>query len=148
MNTQHARAPGRAAQPADAGGARRAFVDPGEGFLACGWIGKGRLAEPEAIVDAAERMLRAGRVLLGRSVVVSAGPTYEDLDPVRYIGNRSSGRMGYAIADEASRRGAHVVLVSGPTNLEAPAGVQTSNASAARRHGAARCAHMLTAPTP
>ena len=107
-------------------------VDPGEGFLACGWIGKGRLAEPDAIVEAAERLLHARRAprpesrggLLGRRIVVSAGPTYEDLDPVRYIGNRSSGRMGYAIAEEASRRGAHVVLVSGPAKLEAPAGVQ------------------------
>jgi phosphopantothenoylcysteine decarboxylase/phosphopantothenate--cysteine ligase len=100
------------------------FVDPGDGFLACGWIGKGRLAEPEAIVEAAERMLKPAGSLLGRRIVVSAGPTYEDIDPVRFIGNRSSGRMGYAIAAEASRRGAHVVLVSGPTKLEAPAGVR------------------------
>lgn len=100
------------------------FVDPGEGFLACGWIGKGRLAEPDAIVEAAEQMLKPAGSLLGRRLVVSAGPTYEDIDPVRYIGNRSSGRMGYAIAQEASRRGAYVVLVSGPTKLEPPAGVQ------------------------
>src|SRR4051812_45242093 len=100
------------------------FVDPGDGFLACGWIGKGRLAEPDAIVEAAERMLAPSGSLLGRRFVVSAGPTYEDIDPVRYIGNRSSGRMGYALAAEASRRGAHVVLVSGPTKLDAPAGVQ------------------------
>jgi phosphopantothenoylcysteine decarboxylase/phosphopantothenate--cysteine ligase len=100
------------------------FVDPGDGFLACGWIGKGRLAEPDAIVEAAEGMLRPAGSLLGRRLVISAGPTYEDLDPVRYLGNRSSGRMGYAIAAEASRRGAHVVLVSGPTRLEPPAGVQ------------------------
>jgi phosphopantothenoylcysteine decarboxylase/phosphopantothenate--cysteine ligase len=100
------------------------FVDPGEGFLACGWIGKGRLAEPEAIVGAAEAILRpSSGTLAGRRIVVSAGPTYEDIDPVRYIGNRSSGRMGYAIAAEAARRGAHVVLVSGPTRLEPPAGV-------------------------
>jgi phosphopantothenoylcysteine decarboxylase / phosphopantothenate---cysteine ligase len=108
------------------------FVDPGDGFLACGWIGKGRLAEPDAIVEAAEGMLGPAGVsraesrgsLLGRRIVVSAGPTYEDIDPVRYLGNRSSGRMGYAIAAEASRRGAHVVLVSGPTKLQPPAGVQ------------------------
>jgi phosphopantothenoylcysteine decarboxylase/phosphopantothenate--cysteine ligase len=99
-------------------------VDPGEGFLACGWIGKGRLAEPEAIVEAAEGMLRPAGSLLGRRFVVSAGPTYEDIDPVRYLGNRSSGRMGYAVAAEASRRGAHVVLVTGPTKLASPAGVQ------------------------
>jgi phosphopantothenoylcysteine decarboxylase / phosphopantothenate---cysteine ligase len=100
------------------------FVDPGEGFLACGWIGKGRLAEPAEIVAAAERLLRPKGLLLGRRIVVSAGPTYEDIDPVRYIGNRSSGRMGYAIAAEASRRGAHVVLVSGPTKLDPPPGVE------------------------
>jgi phosphopantothenoylcysteine decarboxylase/phosphopantothenate--cysteine ligase len=100
------------------------LVDPGEGFLACGWIGKGRLAEPEAIVEAAERLLRPQGTLLGRRFVVSAGPTYEDIDPVRYVGNRSSGRMGYAVAAEASRRGAHVVLVSGPTKIDPPAGVQ------------------------
>ena len=100
------------------------FVDPGEGFLACGWIGKGRLAEPDAIVAAAETILRpSSGTLAGRRVVVSAGPTYEDIDPVRYIGNRSSGRMGYAIAAEAARRGAHVVLVSGPTRIEVPGGV-------------------------
>ncbi len=115
------------------------FVDPGEGFLACGWIGKGRLAEPEAIVDAAERRLRPAGSLLGRRVVVSAGPTYEDLDPVRYVGNRSSGRMGYAIAEEASRRGAHVVLVSGPTNLQAPGGVEVERVrSASDMHRAMR----------
>jgi phosphopantothenoylcysteine decarboxylase/phosphopantothenate--cysteine ligase len=101
-----------------------AFVDPGEGFLACGWIGKGRLAEADAIVEAAERLLRPSGALLGHRLVISAGPTYEDIDPVRYIGNRSSGRMGYAIAAEAARRGAHVVLVSGPSTLEPPPGVQ------------------------
>jgi phosphopantothenoylcysteine decarboxylase/phosphopantothenate--cysteine ligase len=97
------------------------FVEPGEGYLACGWIGKGRLAEPEEIVAAAEAILRPAGPLRGRRVLVSAGPTYEDVDPVRYIGNRSSGRMGYAIAAEAARRGAEVTLVTGPTALDAPA---------------------------
>lgn len=96
------------------------FVDPGEGYLACGWIGKGRLAEPDDIVAAAEAVLRPSGPLSGRSVLVTAGPTYEDLDPVRYIGNRSSGRMGFAIAEEASRRGARVTLVAGPTGVPAP----------------------------
>ena len=97
------------------------FVEPGEGYLACGWIGKGRLAEPDEIVAAAEAILRPEGPLRGQRVLVSAGPTYEDLDPVRYIGNRSSGRMGYALAAEATRRGADVILVTGPTALEAPA---------------------------
>ncbi len=100
------------------------FVDPGAGYLACGWIGKGRLAEPEVIAAAADGMLRQKGTLLGRCVVVTAGPTYEDIDDVRYIGNRSSGKTGYALAAEAARRGARVVLVSGPTRLDPPAGVE------------------------
>src|SRR5438552_17735580 len=90
------------------------FVDPGEGYLACGWIGKGRLAEPEDIVRAAEAVLRPEGPLRGVHVLVTAGPTYEEFDPVRFIGNRSSGRMGYAIAAEAVRRGAEVTRVTGP----------------------------------
>src|SRR6266849_6573964 len=97
------------------------FVEPGEGYLACGWIGKGRLAEPDEIVAAAEAILRPEGPLRRRRVLITAGPTYEDIDPVRYIGNRSSGRMGYAIAAEAARRGAEVTLVTGPTALAAPA---------------------------
>ena len=106
------------------------FVDPGEGYLACGWIGKGRLAEPDEIVEAAVRVLE-GRsapagpsgdsALRGRKVLVTAGPTYEDIDPVRYVGNRSSGRMGFAVAAEAVRRGAEVTLVAGPTTVTPPA---------------------------
>jgi phosphopantothenoylcysteine decarboxylase/phosphopantothenate--cysteine ligase len=96
------------------------FVDPGEGYLACGWIGKGRLAEPDDIIAAAEEILRPAGPLRGRRVLVTAGPTYEDFDPVRYVGNRSSGRMGFAIAGEARRRGAEVVLVAGPTTVEPP----------------------------
>ena len=98
------------------------FVEPGEGYLACGWIGKGRLAEPDAIVDAACAFLSPpDSALRGRHVVVSAGPTYEDIDPVRYLGNRSSGRMGFALAAAARHRGARVTLVVGPTRLEPPA---------------------------
>jgi phosphopantothenoylcysteine decarboxylase / phosphopantothenate---cysteine ligase len=103
------------------------FVEPGEGYLACGWVGKGRLAEPVEIVAAAERVLAGSRPgpgdtqsMAGRKILVTAGPTYEDIDAVRYVGNRSSGRMGFAIAEEARRRGAHVTLVAGPTRLEAP----------------------------
>ena len=100
------------------------LVEPGEGYLACGWIGKGRLAEPEAVVEAADAILTPRGTLPGTLVLVTAGPTYEDIDAVRYIGNRSSGRMGYAVAAEAARRGARVVLISGPTNLTPPANVE------------------------
>lgn len=97
-------------------------VEPGEGYLACGWIGKGRLAEPADIVAAAVQMLSpVDSILRGRHVLVTAGPTYEDIDAVRYVGNRSSGRMGFAVAAEARRRGARVTLVAGPTRLEPPA---------------------------
>jgi phosphopantothenoylcysteine decarboxylase/phosphopantothenate--cysteine ligase len=98
------------------------FVEPGDGYLACGWIGRGRLAEPDAIVDAACALLSpSDSILRGRHVLVSAGPTYEDIDPVRYLGNRSSGRMGFALAAQARKRGARVTLVAGPTRLEPPA---------------------------
>jgi phosphopantothenoylcysteine decarboxylase/phosphopantothenate--cysteine ligase len=97
------------------------FVEPGEGYLACGWIGKGRLAEPDRIVAAAEAVLApSSQALRGRRVLVTAGPTYEDIDPVRYVGNRSSGRMGFAIAAEAKRRGGTVTLVAGPTRVQPP----------------------------
>jgi phosphopantothenoylcysteine decarboxylase/phosphopantothenate--cysteine ligase len=96
------------------------ILEPGSGYLACGWIGKGRLAEPEDIVDAADRVVGASRSLEGRRVLVTAGPTFEDLDPVRFVGNRSSGRMGFAVAREAARRGAHVTLIAGPTSVEPP----------------------------
>jgi phosphopantothenoylcysteine decarboxylase/phosphopantothenate--cysteine ligase len=98
------------------------FVDPDVGYLACGWMGKGRLAEPSMIADAAEKILHPVQSLAGRRVVVSAGPTYEDIDPVRYLGNRSSGKMGFAIAQEALVRGAHVTVVAGPTRVDPPAG--------------------------
>jgi phosphopantothenoylcysteine decarboxylase / phosphopantothenate---cysteine ligase len=96
------------------------FVEPGEGYLACGWIGKGRLAEPDEIVSAADAVLRPPSALRGLRMLISAGPTYEDFDPVRYIGNRSSGRMGYALAAEAAQRGAGVTLVTGPTTIDLP----------------------------
>jgi phosphopantothenoylcysteine decarboxylase/phosphopantothenate--cysteine ligase len=112
-------------------------VEPTEGFLACGWTGKGRLAEPEDIVRAAETILRPTRTLSGRTVLITAGPTYEDLDPVRFLGNRSSGRMGFALAAEASARGAEVLLVAGPTTLEPPAVAELVRVrSAAEMHAA------------
>ena len=113
-------------------------VAPGEGYLACGWTGPGRLASVEDVVAAVERRLRPdGGDLAGRRVLVSAGPTCEDLDPVRFVGNRSSGRMGYALAAEAVDRGARVVLVSGPCRLEPPAGAEVvAVRSAADMHAA------------
>ncbi|MDD4494424.1 MAG: bifunctional phosphopantothenoylcysteine decarboxylase/phosphopantothenate--cysteine ligase CoaBC [Eubacteriales bacterium] len=99
------------------------FVEPDTGLLACGETGKGRLAEPAKIVEGIEIILASTDEMKGFKVLVTAGPTREPLDPVRYITNRSSGKMGYAIAAEARRRGAEVLLVSGPVNLGIPAGV-------------------------
>ncbi len=96
-------------------------VEPGDGYLACGMTGPGRMADPERIVAAVERALMTGCELDGRTVLITAGPTREPLDPVRYLSNRSSGRMGFALAAEALARGARVILVAGPTALEPPA---------------------------
>jgi len=98
-------------------------VDPGEGYLACGMTGAGRLAATEAIVEKVCAVLGLRRDLEGRTVLVTAGPTREDIDPVRFLTNRSSGKMGYALAEAASRRGARVILVSGPTDLTVPGGI-------------------------
>ena len=98
-------------------------VEPSSGDLACGWVGEGRLAEPPEIVEAVLRVLDLHKDLARLRVVISAGPTQEKIDPVRYISNRSSGKMGYAVADAARARGASVTLVSGPVSLEAPEGV-------------------------
>ena len=99
-------------------------VGPGDGYLACGWIGKGRLAEPVEVIAAVRTVLRPAGDFVGRCLIVTAGPTYEDLDPVRYVGNRSSGRMGLAIAAEAVGRGARVILILGPVGLEPPHGAE------------------------
>ncbi|WHX28846.1 bifunctional phosphopantothenoylcysteine decarboxylase/phosphopantothenate--cysteine ligase CoaBC [Brevibacillus agri] len=109
------------------------FVEPGVGLLACGWVGKGRLAEPEEIVEAVQSWFRqqaardtqaaAKQDLLDKQVLVTAGPTREKIDPVRYITNHASGKMGYAIAEAARDRGARVTLISGPTALPRPEGV-------------------------
>lgn len=102
-------------------------VAPDEGYLACGMTGAGRLAGLEAIVAAVLQVLGIQQDLENETIVVTAGPTCEDLDPVRFLTNRSSGRMGYAVAEAAVRRGARAVLVSGPVSLEAPAGVERVN---------------------
>jgi phosphopantothenoylcysteine decarboxylase / phosphopantothenate---cysteine ligase len=100
------------------------IVSPDEGYLACGMTGPGRLAGQEEILAAVRDALKLQRDLEGESVLVTAGPTCEDLDPVRYLTNRSSGTMGYAVAEAAARRGARVLLVTGPTALQTPPGVE------------------------
>ena len=100
------------------------IVEPESGYLACGMTGPGRLAEPGAIVEAIERESRTRRDLEGETVLITAGPTQEPLDPVRYISNRSSGKMGYALAEAAAARGARVILVSGPVHLAPPRGLE------------------------
>ena len=99
------------------------IVEPDSGYLACGEEGEGRLAEAERIVEVVLNTLRNEKSLLGKRVLVTAGPTIEDIDPVRFISNRSSGKMGYAVACEAYSRGAQVALISGPSQLEASVGI-------------------------
>ena len=101
------------------------IVEPGTGYLACGMVGAGRLAEPEEIVAVTLERLGVAQDLAGETVLVTAGPTHEPIDPVRYLGNRSSGKMGYALAEAALRRGAKVILVSGPTALQPPSAAET-----------------------
>jgi phosphopantothenoylcysteine decarboxylase/phosphopantothenate--cysteine ligase len=107
------------------------IVEPGSGYLACGMTGAGRLAENETIVAAVLGALGASQDLAGETVLVTAGPTREKIDPVRYLTNRSSGRMGYAIAEAASRRGARVLLVSGPTSITPPGAAELTRVETA-----------------
>jgi phosphopantothenoylcysteine decarboxylase/phosphopantothenate--cysteine ligase len=106
-------------------------VEPGTGYLACGMTGAGRLAENEAIVAATLEALGASQDLSGETVLITAGPTREKIDPVRYLTNRSSGRMGYALAEAAVRRGARVLLVSGPTAIQPPGGAELTRVESA-----------------
>ncbi len=101
-------------------------VEPGSGYLACGMTGSGRLAENETIVAALLESLGAAQDLVGETILITAGPTREKIDPARYISNRSSGRMGYAVAEAALRRGARVLLVSGPTALTPPGAAEVT----------------------
>ena len=107
-------------------------VEPAEGLLACGTHGPGRLAEPEDIVAAVHQALNPRDDLNGETVLITAGPTREPLDPVRYVSNRSSGKMGYALAEAAASRGARVILVSGPVHLPAPRNAQLVRVTTAR----------------
>ncbi len=99
----------------------------GEGFLASGLHGKGRMLEPNEIVDFIINNIKKNLPLNGKKVLITAGPTYEPIDPVRFIGNHSSGKMGYALAKEAYQLGAHVILISGPTSIDTPLGVEFYN---------------------
>jgi phosphopantothenoylcysteine decarboxylase/phosphopantothenate--cysteine ligase len=113
------------------------IVDPDSGYLACGMTGSGRLAENEAIVAAVLEALGASQDFAGETVLISAGPTRERIDPVRYLSNRSSGRMGYAMAEAALRRGARVLLVSGPTALTPPGAAEVTRVESAEQMRAA-----------
>jgi phosphopantothenoylcysteine decarboxylase / phosphopantothenate---cysteine ligase len=108
------------------------IVEPGSGYLACGMTGPGRLAENEAVVAATLHALGCSQDLAGETVLITAGPTREKIDPVRYLTNRSSGRMGYALAEAALRRGARVLLVSGPTALKPPSTAEITRAESAQ----------------
>ncbi|MBT2756068.1 bifunctional phosphopantothenoylcysteine decarboxylase/phosphopantothenate--cysteine ligase CoaBC [Mesobacillus foraminis] len=104
------------------------FIEPSEGYLACGYVGKGRLEEPETIVELMKKYFAGTEktsALAGKTVIITAGPTREKIDPVRYLTNHSTGKMGYAIAEAARQIGANVVLITGPVALTPPQGVQT-----------------------
>ena len=118
------------------------IVEPEEGLLACGAIGPGRLAEPDKIADVVAGLSFHARDLEGETVLITAGPTQEPLDPVRYISNRSSGKMGYALAEAATRRGAQVILVSGPVQLREPQGVHVVHVRTAREMHNAVMEHL------
>lgn len=113
------------------------FVEPGEGYLACGYVGKGRLEEPETIVSLISsyfsKVSDTQKILEGVNALVTAGPTVERIDPVRFFTNRSTGKMGYALAEQAAKLGASVTLVTGPTNLEYPKGVQVVQIESAQQ---------------
>jgi phosphopantothenoylcysteine decarboxylase/phosphopantothenate--cysteine ligase len=106
------------------------FIEPAEGYLACGYEGKGRLPEPEQILEEVHRLVRK-KDFVGEKLLITAGPNREPLDPVRYLSNRSSGKMGYALARAGLRRGAEVLLISGPTEIDPPAGAHVISVTTA-----------------
>lgn len=120
------------------------LIEPTHGELASGLVGTGRMAEPEQILQSIENFFKPGR-LTGKKALVTAGPTYEALDPVRFIGNHSTGKMGFAIAEALSREGAEVTLVSGPTHLHAPAGVNVVHVNSAEEMFLASKTHFASA---
>jgi phosphopantothenoylcysteine decarboxylase/phosphopantothenate--cysteine ligase len=121
------------------------IVEPGEGYLACGMTGPGRMAEPEHIAAAVERALITSCELEGKTVLITAGPTREPVDPVRYLSNRSSGRMGFALAEEALARGARVILVAGPTAVAPPARAEVHRVETAEEMRRAVLEHLAEA---
>ncbi|SDJ02989.1 bifunctional phosphopantothenoylcysteine decarboxylase/phosphopantothenate--cysteine ligase CoaBC [Salimicrobium halophilum] len=108
------------------------FIEPGDGYLACGYVGKGRLEEPETIVEVLRKETDRRRQLSGRKLLITAGPTREKIDPVRYFTNPSTGKMGYALAREAAEMGAEVTLISGPVTLDTPPNVKRIDVVSAR----------------
>lgn len=145
MNTNMWRHPATQANLKTLRGRGHTVVEPEEGYLACGMVGPGRLAQPETIARAVEAELARGRDMEGETVLITAGPTQEPLDPVRYISNRSSGKMGYALAAEAEARGARVVLVSGPVHLPPPPNVDVVSVRTAREMHEAVFEHLPAA---
>jgi phosphopantothenoylcysteine decarboxylase/phosphopantothenate--cysteine ligase len=132
MNTNMWNHPATVANLETLRGRGHRIVEPGEGLLACGTVGPGRLAAIAEIVDPVLAAFEIRRDLAGETVLITAGPTQEPLDPVRYITNRSSGKMGYALAEAARHRGARVILVSGPVHIPEPAGVEILRVRTAR----------------
>jgi phosphopantothenoylcysteine decarboxylase/phosphopantothenate--cysteine ligase len=118
------------------------FVEPGSGYLACGMVGGGRLADNTAILATLQSVLAASNDLTGETALITAGGTREAIDPVRFIGNRSSGRMGFAIAEAARRRGARVILISAPTSIAPPAGCEIICVTSAAEMQAAALQHL------
>src|SRR5690348_395878 len=118
------------------------IIEPGSGYLACGMVGAGRLAEPSEIVAATLSALGVIRDLAGETILITAGPTREPIDPVRFLGNRSSGKMGYALAEAALRRGAKVILISGTVAIDAPEGVELVRVDTAEQMRSAAIAQL------
>ena len=123
------------------------IVEPESGYLACGMVGAGRLADPDEIVSATLAKLGVAQDFAGETVLITAGPTYEAIDPVRFIGNRSSGKMGYALVEAALRRGARVILVSGPTALQPPSAAEVIQVESAQQMRDAVLQHFVASTT-
>lgn len=122
------------------------FIEPSEGYLACGYVGKGRLEEPEKIIEIMKDFFTpSNSTLSGKKIIITAGPTREKIDPVRYITNHSTGKMGYAIAEEAVSQGAKVTLISGPVSIAAPKGAEIINVESAEEMFQAVFAHFNSA---